>query len=480
VTTLYGQISDAYSNDTALDTRLSAAENLNGIASTLTSTVKQVRDLTTGTLLYTAVDGLRTLAAGTTLTNTVLGLRDMTAAGGSIVTAVKQSQTDVTTLYALTKQAFANDTALDVRLDAAENLNGIATTLTNTVKQVRDLTSGTGLYTAVNNMRTLVAGTTLTNTVIGLRDMTVAGGSLVTAVKQSQTDVTTLYGQVSDAYSNDTALATRLSAAENLNGIATTLTNTVKQVRDLTTGTALYTAVNSMRTLVAGTTLTNTVIGLRDMTAAGGSLVTAVKQSQTDVTTLYGQISDAYSNDTALDTRLSAAEDLNGVATTLTNTVKQVRDLSSGTALYTAVNNMRTLVAGTTLTNTVIALRDGTGTSPLITSVNALKTGAACCGTTPPGSTAWVVYGGTGASNYVDISIASCGFTNVPSVVTSLTGSSQHFLSIGQTSVYFLTATSMRVYVTSVAVAAGSINANPTTPAEYNAMLWAVAWCAFA
>jgi hypothetical protein len=374
------------------------------VATVLTNTVKQVRDLTSGTPLFTAVDGLRTLTAGTTLTNTVVGLRDMTAAGGSIVTAVKQAQTDATALYALTKQAFANDTALDVRLDAAENLNGVATVLTNTVKQVRDLTSGTALYTAVNNMRTLVAGTALTNAV--------------------------------------NAHETRLDAAENLNGIATVLTNTVKQVRDLTTGTALYTAVNNMRTLVAGTALTDAV------------------------------------NDHEL--RLTAAEGLSGVATTLTNTVKQVRDLTTGTALYTAVNNMRTLVAGTTLTNTVIALRYGTGTSPLVTSVKALQTGAACCGTTAPGSTNWVPYGASGASNLVDVSIASCGFTNPPTVVTSLTGTNNHYLTMGQTSLYYLSATSFRVYVTALTPSGTDFLASPMTPAQFNGVSWAVAWCAFA
>jgi hypothetical protein len=198
------------------------------------------------------------------------------------------------------------------------------------------------------------------------------------------------------------------------------------------------------------------------------------------VTILYGQISDAYSNDTALDTRLSAAEDINGVPTTLTNTIKQVRDLTAGTTLYTAVNNMRTLVSGTTLTNTVIALRDGTGTSALVTSVKALQTSAACCGTTVPGNTAWVVYGGSGASNMVDVSMSACNFATVPSVVTSLTGTNSHFMSIGITSVYYLTATNFRVYVTALSNSAGSINASPATPAAFNTNSWAVAWCAFA
>jgi hypothetical protein len=205
---LQAQISTLLTLVTELSGRVTAAEQMSGTDTPLTTTVKALRDLTPGAALTNAV--------------------------------ITQGE----------------------RITAAENLNGDPTPLTTTLKQVRDLTSGTLLYTAVNNMRTLVAGTTLTNTVLGLRDMTAAGGSLVTTVKQSQTDVTTLYGQVSDAYANDTALATRLSAAENLNGIASTLTSTVKQVRDLTSGTPLYTAVDGLRTLAAGTSLTNTVNAL--------------------------------------------------------------------------------------------------------------------------------------------------------------------------------------------------------------------------
>ena len=262
-------------------------------------------------------------------------------------------------------------------------------------------------------------------------------------------------------------------------------------MRDLTTGTPLYTAVDGLRTLTAGTTLTNTVIGLRDLTAAGGTLVATVKDirdfsptAYAGYTTLNGLksltsgtvLTDAV-NDHAL--RLLAAENLNGTPTTLTNTVKQVRDLTTGTLLYTAVNNMRTLVAGTTLTNTLIALRDVTGTSAMVTSVKSLQTGAACCGTTTPGSTNWVVYGTSGATNFVDVSIASCGFTSVPSLMTSLTGSGGHFMTIGQTSVYATTAISFRLYVTSLGQTSGTVVTSPMTPAAFNTQNWVITWCAF-
>jgi hypothetical protein len=386
----------------------------------------------------------------------------LTDLGGRMTAAEQLNGSPPSPLVAAVNAHTTTLSGYGTRLSDAENLSGVASTLTNTVKQVRDLTTGTPLYTAVNNMRTMVAGTALTNAVIGMRDMSVSTSTLVstliavrdftsgtplyttvTGYNTRLTAVETLSGTpTSTLYTTVTGYGTRLSAAENLNGIATTLTDTVKQVRDLTSGTPLYTAVNNMRTLVAGTALTNAV--------------------------------------NAHETRLDAAEGLNGVATVLTNTVKQVRDLTTGTALYTAVNNMRSLVVGTTLTDTVIALRDKTGTSAMVATVKSLTAGAACCGTTTPGSTSWIAYGTSGAVNFVDVSIASCGFTAVPSVLTSLTGFAQHFMTIGQTSLFSTTATSFRVYVTAVTQISGAINSNPKTPGEYNALDWAIAWCAFA
>jgi hypothetical protein len=339
---------------------------------------------------------------------------------------------------------------LATRLSAAENLNGTATALTTTVKQVRDLTTGTALFSAVNGLRTLTAGTALTNTVLGLRDLTAAGGSMVTAVKQAQTNVTALSVQMTQAYANDTALADRLSAAETISAPMTALTATLTAVRDFTSGTPLYTIVTGYNTrLTALETL-----------------------SGTPTSTLYTTVS-------GYGTRLSAAENLNGAATPLTNTVKQVRDLTTGTPLFTAVNDMRTLVAGSNLTDTLLALRDGTGNSALVTSLHSLQNHSACCGTTPPGNTNWTVYGGGGATNYVDVSLASCGFTRMPTVLTSLTGTLNHFMSIGATSIYPTPPSLFRVYVTAVNQGGGSINTTPMTPAAFNSYLWAVAWCAF-
>jgi hypothetical protein len=143
---------------------------------------------------------------------------------------------------------------------------------------------------------------------------------------------------------------------------------------------------------------------------------------------------------------------------------------------------MRTLVAGSNLTDTLLALRDGTGNSALVTSVRSLQNHSACCGTTPPGNTNWVAYpGGAGTTNYVDVSIASCGFMAVPTLVTSLTGSGNHLYTFGSTSIYFLSATSFRVYVTAVIASGGAIVLSSTerTPTDFNVLNWAIAWCAF-
>jgi hypothetical protein len=301
--------------------------------------------------------------------------------------------------------------------------------------------------------------------------------------------------------------ATRLSAAENLNGTATPLTTSVQSVRDLsagspltdavigmrdlsvtttalastllavrdlTSGTPLYSAVNGLRTLVAGTTLTDTLIAIRDFTPTAFTVYTTLNglKSLTPGTVLTDAV-------LAQGTRISAAENINGAPTTLTDTVKQVRDLTAGTPLFTAVDSMRTLVAGSNLTDTLLALRDGTGNSALVTSLQSLQNHSACCGTTPPGNTNWTAYGPSGATNSVEVSIASCGFTRVPSVLTVLTGASELAWSLGQTSLYAVNTTSFRVYVTSLLIPNGALNTNPKTPAQFNSYLWAIAWCAF-
>jgi hypothetical protein len=254
--------------------RMAAAEGLSFTPTPLTIAVLQARNdvAQLQQLARFSISNDSALAARvTTAEGTITQLTTLTGPS-TLVASVKQAQSDVTLLQAQTKLAFANDSALAARLSAAETLVP-GSTLTNTVLATRDFTpTAYAGYTTLNGLKSLTGGTALTDAV------------------------------------NDHE--TRLLAAENLNGVATTLTNTVKQVRDLTTGTPLFTAVDGLRTLTAGTTLTNTVIGLRDMTAAGGSLVTAVKQSQFDVTLLFAQTQQSFANDSALSARLLAAESL--------------------------------------------------------------------------------------------------------------------------------------------------------------------------
>jgi hypothetical protein len=147
-----------------------------------------------------------------------------------------------------------------------------------------------------------------------------------------------------------------------------------------------------------------------------------------------------------------------------------VRDLTSGTPLFTAVDNMRRLVAGSNLTDTLLALRDGTGNSALVTSLLSLQNHSACCGTTPSGNTNWVPYSASGATNYVDVSLASCGFTSTPTILTSLTGTSWLYLTYGQAGIYFPSASSFRVYVTFTSHLGGYVMTNPMTPADANVL----------
>ena len=68
-----------------------------------------------------------------------------------------------------------------------------------------------------------------------------------------------------------------------------------------------------------------------------------------------------------------------------------------------------------------------------------------CSGTTGRGSTVWVYH--SDISFYVDVDITGCGFTSVPTVTTSLEGSSHHWLALGTSSVYGTTNTNFRVYI---------------------------------
>jgi len=255
---------------------------------------------------------------------------------------------------------------------------------------VRDLSSGTALYTAVNNLRTLVAGTALTDAVIGMRDLSV-------------------------------------------------------------TTSALYTAINNMRTLTAGTALTNTLIQVRDLTAG---------------TPLYTTVTD-------LDARLTAVEDLSGTpSSTLYTTVTGLRDATGTGTLVTQVANMRNLVAGSsTMATTLIAMRDKTGSSALVKSLP-------CYGEAP--ASAWVAYVSTGSGLYVDVSISVCGFATAPRHISaSLYGLNVHWSVMGTSSIYYITNTQFRIYILPAGFQAGNpsnIVNTPQTPQQAADNQWRINW----
>ncbi len=67
-----------------------------------------------------------------------------------------------------------------------------------------------------------------------------------------------------------------------------------------------------------------------------------------------------------------------------------------------------------------------------------------CSGSTAPGS-GWVNYSSNGI--YIDINTSGCNFTNTPRYITSMGGTSSHWMTTGATSIYMPTATGFRVYV---------------------------------
>ena len=66
-------------------------------------------------------------------------------------------------------------------------------------------------------------------------------------------------------------------------------------------------------------------------------------------------------------------------------------------------------------------------------------------GSTPSGSTSWFAYGAYGI--YVDVDTSAGEFPFTPVYVTSLGGSSNHWLTTGVAAIYSATPKSFRVYV---------------------------------
>jgi hypothetical protein len=90
-------------------------------------------------------------------------------------------------------------------------------------------------------------------------------------------------------------------------------------------------------------------------------------------------------------------------------------------------------------------------------------------GSTPAGNTAWQQYGEEGI--FVDVDTSSAGFNTTPLYITSLGGISNHWGSIGATSIYTPTPTGFRIYLRWAV--GGSI-----TPAFANQYGWHINWIA--
>ena len=88
-------------------------------------------------------------------------------------------------------------------------------------------------------------------------------------------------------------------------------------------------------------------------------------------------------------------------------------------------------------------------------------------GSTTPGATDWVQYGSNWL--YLDVDTSSAGFTETPIYITSLGGTSDHFVTTGATSIYKESPTGFRVYVRLTSGA-------PITPEYANYRKWHVRW----
>jgi len=68
-----------------------------------------------------------------------------------------------------------------------------------------------------------------------------------------------------------------------------------------------------------------------------------------------------------------------------------------------------------------------------------------CAGTTGRDTTNWVDYSSRGV--YSDVDMTSCGFVKVPTVTTSIEGTSSHWVLTGTSSVYHVQPSKFRIYL---------------------------------
>jgi len=70
-----------------------------------------------------------------------------------------------------------------------------------------------------------------------------------------------------------------------------------------------------------------------------------------------------------------------------------------------------------------------------------------CAGTTGRDTTNWLDYSGRLNGVYLDVDMTSCGFVKVPTVTTSIEGTTHHWMVTGTSSVYNVQPSKFRIYL---------------------------------
>ncbi len=94
-------------------------------------------------------------------------------------------------------------------------------------------------------------------------------------------------------------------------------------------------------------------------------------------------------------------------------------------------------------------------------------------------SNAWQDCNGSNGCNpntgiLIDINMSGCGFTAPPYVFTSMRGSSSHWMTTGETSIYNLTSTSFRVYIHGYLYSGSGLNTGAASTYGYTLMWMAI------
>ena len=89
-----------------------------------------------------------------------------------------------------------------------------------------------------------------------------------------------------------------------------------------------------------------------------------------------------------------------------------------------------------------------------------------CAGTSGRGDTNWVDYSSGGI--YTDVDISKCGFVTIPTVTSSLEGTTSHWTTTGSSEIYGVTTGTFRIYLVAPSGRGGGANK----------MGWNVEWIA--